>query len=130
MDVEVATWSCIKFQLGQSERPSTTYRTRNHERYSSFVGNKVYIQANGGTRDRQQEGHESVGSGFAIGGMHISCITSRSTVAAFTSSRFLSTDKQHPDVQCLFVVSAELSWPHDDEPKEAMTTVDRLLMGS
>ncbi len=42
--------------------------------YSSFVGDKIYLQANGRTRDCRTvgKGRELVGSAFMEGGMDIS----------------------------------------------------------
>jgi hypothetical protein len=126
--LKLQTWSLIKSQLEQCERQSTRCRARNHEGYSSLVGNRAYIHANGRTRDCRQEGCKSVGSGFAMvvrtsPALHcvVQCRPSLHPV-------FLSTDKQQAGVHCLFVVRAKLSWPHDDDT-EAITTVERLLMG-
>ena len=57
----------------QSENPSTRCRARTHERYSSFVGDNEYIQANGGRGQGTVSGKDvnRVGRGFVVDGMYI-----------------------------------------------------------
>jgi len=60
--------SAYGLSLAIEYQTAISYETRGG---IALVGNNVYIQANGRTKDCQQEGCDRVGSWFAVGGMHI-----------------------------------------------------------